>query len=167
MDAKNETNVILNNAAALAIQTGLDQQHLQQRLAAQVKLRDIRIQAQKQLERDAAYETALAHVAQFSRDFESMVSQSLGAAAAQMDPATLADAIPEEIMCQFEERIPEIAESAFTIARYEARASGLPLLEVINNDLVETAPDGSQRFIKSLPPPYKVVKGSKWIRRAS
>ena len=76
-------------------------------------------------------------------------------------------ALPESDMCQLEEQMPEFAQSALTIARDQALASGATVLEAINGELVEASADGSRRFIKSLPAPYKVEAGAKRIRRAN
>ncbi len=76
-------------------------------------------------------------------------------------------ALPETDMCQLEEQMPEFAQSALTIARDQALAAGATVLEAINGELVETSADGSRRFIKSLPTPYKVEPGAKRIRRAN
>ena len=76
-------------------------------------------------------------------------------------------ALPESVMQQFEELIPELAQSAVRKAYSEALASGATVLEAITGELVETSADGNRRFIKSLPAPYKVELGAKRIRRAN
>jgi hypothetical protein len=74
-------------------------------------------------------------------------------------------AVSESDMQQFDDQIPEFAQRALRTAREQALAAGATVLEAINGELVETSPDGSRRFIKSLPAPYKVAPGAKRIRR--
>jgi hypothetical protein len=75
--------------------------------------------------------------------------------------------LDEKSMLRLEEQIPELARQALKRAYVEALASGNKVLEAINGMLVETSPDGSMRVIRSLPPPTRVVLGSKRVRRKS
>lgn len=72
--------------------------------------------------------------------------------------------VNEKTMLALEENIPELAAGAIKQAYYQALTSGASVLEAINGELVETEADGSRRFIKPLPAPYKVALGTKRIR---
>ncbi len=74
--------------------------------------------------------------------------------------------VNEKTMQFLEEKIPELAVGALNQAYCNALASGATVLEAVDGALVETAPDGSRKFIQSLPAPYSVKLGSKRIRRA-
>lgn len=73
--------------------------------------------------------------------------------------------LPENAMRSLEERIPELAVKALNQAYSKALASGMPVVEAINGNLVETTADGQRRIIGSLPAPYKVEPGKKRMRR--
>jgi hypothetical protein len=70
-------------------------------------------------------------------------------------------ALSEEAMCFLEAHIPELAEIAFKQAYWAALASGSSVLISENGKLVEVFPDGTQKFIKQLPPPIPVTSGQK------
>lgn len=70
-------------------------------------------------------------------------------------------ALSEEAMCFLEAHIPELAEIAFKQAYWAALASGSSVLISENGKLVEVFPDGTQKFIKQLPPPIPVTRGQK------
>ena len=77
---------------------------------------------------------------------------ALGAEILQLDEAS---------MVAREEQIPALAVAALNAAYHKALASGAKVLEVVADQLVETAPDGSRRVIQSLPPSWPVVPGTK------
>jgi hypothetical protein len=70
-------------------------------------------------------------------------------------------ALSEKAMCFLEAHIPELAEIAFKQAYWAALASGSSVLISKNGDLVEVFPDGTQKFIKRLPPAIPVTRGQK------
>lgn len=69
--------------------------------------------------------------------------------------------LTEESICFIEEHIPELAELAIKEAYWRALSSGNTVLERYNDDLVETFPDGTRKFIKKLPPYTVVTMGQK------
>ncbi len=73
--------------------------------------------------------------------------------------------LTEEAMCYLEEHIPELAAAAITQAYWAALASGNSVLEAENGALVEVFPDGTRKFIKTLPPRTKVTPGSQFKLR--
>ena len=70
-------------------------------------------------------------------------------------------ALSEEAMSFLEEHIPELAEIAFKQAYWAALASGSSVLIRENGNLVEVFPDGTRKFIKSLPPLIPVTRGQR------
>ena len=60
--------------------------------------------------------------------------------------------------------IPELAEVAIKQAYYQTLAAGCSVLEVVDGQLIESAPDGSRRVIKSLPKPIPVKPGQRFRR---
>ena len=60
--------------------------------------------------------------------------------------------------------IPELAEGAIKQAYYQALAAGCSVLEAVDGQLIESAPDGSRRVIKSLPKPIPVQPGQRFRR---
>lgn len=69
--------------------------------------------------------------------------------------------LSEKAMCFLEQHIPELAEAAFKQAYWAALASGSSVLISENGNLVEVFPDGTQKFIKRLPPPTMVTRGQR------
>lgn len=73
----------------------------------------------------------------------------------------------EIAMRTLEEQIPKLAVQALNQAYYNALASGQSVLEAINGELIETRPDGTFRFLKSLPSPIVIVPGQRLVRMCS
>jgi hypothetical protein len=65
----------------------------------------------------------------------------------------------EETIDYLEAKIPELAELALKKAYWETLASGSSVLEVTNNILYETFPNGAQKIIKHLEPATLVKCG--------
>lgn len=74
--------------------------------------------------------------------------------------------LTEKCIQFLEEQIPELAETAIKQAYWRALSSGHSVLERKNDDLVETFPDGTQKFIKKLPPYTILPIGTKITRRS-
>lgn len=70
----------------------------------------------------------------------------------------------EKSMSFLENRIPELAEGAVKQAYCKALASGRKVVEAVNGQLVESAPDGSQKVLKKLHAPIPVTPGQKRTR---
>lgn len=75
--------------------------------------------------------------------------------------------LDEKAMSFQEEKIPELAEGAFKRAYYQSLAAGNTVIEAINGELVETAPDGSRKVLKRLPKPIEIAPEQSKIRRRS
>lgn len=71
--------------------------------------------------------------------------------------------LEEKVLDFLEEQIPEIAQAAVTKAYWQSLAIGHKVLEVENNCLIETSPDGTKRIIEELPPRIKLDKNKKII----
>ncbi len=69
--------------------------------------------------------------------------------------------LSEEAMCFLEDHIPELADVAFKQAYWAALASGSSVLISENGNLMEVFPDGTQIFIKQLPPSTQVTRGQR------
>ena len=52
------------------------------------------------------------------------------------------------------------AELAMHEARTRALAAGMSVVEVHGEAIVEVFPDGTQRFIKTVPPPLRITPGT-------
>ena len=65
----------------------------------------------------------------------------------------------EESIDYLEKQIPELARVAVEQAYWQTLKSGNSVVEVKDNTLVETFPNGDQKFIKNLEPRISVVKG--------
>ncbi len=64
-------------------------------------------------------------------------------------------------MCFLEEHIPELAYLAINQAYWRALASGYTVLEARGGAIVEIHPDGTEKFIKKLPPSIPVTLGQR------
>ncbi len=64
-----------------------------------------------------------------------------------------------------EEQIPTLAQSAVTVAYWEALSAGLSVLQVEDGHLVEAFPDGSRRIIKKVERGVKIPKGTEFSLR--
>ncbi len=71
--------------------------------------------------------------------------------------------IPEKTMQFLEDHIPELAESAFKQAYWQALASGSSVLEVDGNQIVEVFPDGTRKLIKQIAESIPVTLGEKRV----
>jgi hypothetical protein len=67
----------------------------------------------------------------------------------------------EESIDYLEKQIPELARVAVEQAYWQSLKSGNSVVEVKNNALVETFPNGDQKFIKNLKPRIPVELGQK------
>lgn len=56
----------------------------------------------------------------------------------------------DETLDFLEEQIPTLAQSAVTVAYWEALSAGLSVLQVEEGHLIETSPDGTRRIIKEV-----------------
>lgn len=65
----------------------------------------------------------------------------------------------EKTMRFLEEHMPELAEAAVKLAYWQTLAFGNPVLECKNGSLVKINPDGTEEFIKKLPPSTPVTPG--------
>ena len=64
----------------------------------------------------------------------------------------------EKELDYLESFIPGLAESATKKAYLDALSSGRTVTEIVNGELVSTAPDGSRVFIKATKPMVRVTK---------
>lgn len=76
-------------------------------------------------------------------------------------PELLIEDEEERDFCFREAQIPALALTALSQAYLRARASGYSVVVVKNNVLVEIHPDGTETFIKSLPPDIQVTEGQR------
>lgn len=67
----------------------------------------------------------------------------------------------EKTMLFLEEHIPELAEAAFKLAYWRSLAFGNSVLECKDGNLLKTNPDGTEEFIKKLPPSTPVTPGQR------
>lgn len=65
----------------------------------------------------------------------------------------------EKTMLFLEEHMPELAEAALKLAYWKTLAFGNSVLECKNGSLIKTNPDGTEEFIKQLPPSTPVTPG--------
>lgn len=72
--------------------------------------------------------------------------------------------LDEKSMSFLEQNIPELAEGAVKQAYYKTLASGRKVVEAVNDQLVESRPDGTTRVIKTLPTCTAVIPGQKKVR---
>jgi hypothetical protein len=72
---------------------------------------------------------------------------------------------PDEKTMRFlEARIPELAEGAIKQAYCKTLAAGYKVVEAVNGQLVESSPDGTTRFLKTLPKAIPVVARKRLLR---
>ena len=69
--------------------------------------------------------------------------------------------LSEESIRFLEEHIPDLAEGAVKQAYWQSLAAGNSVLECKDGFLIETYPDGTQKVIKKMSPPIKVVLGQR------
>lgn len=69
----------------------------------------------------------------------------------------------EETISFLEAHIPELADSAFKQAYWQALAEGSKVLKVEKGHLIEISPDGSTKVLKKLPPQMQMTPGQKLI----
>jgi hypothetical protein len=67
----------------------------------------------------------------------------------------------EKVIDYLEEKIPELAELAIKQAYWQALASGSSVLEIENDTLIESFPDGTKRIVKHIEPFTPVKRGAK------
>ncbi|HLB52842.1 MAG TPA: hypothetical protein VJK48_03965 [Chlamydiales bacterium] len=67
--------------------------------------------------------------------------------------------LTEEEMCYWEEQIPLMASAAFQQVRWRALLQGFDVMESRDDALWLVHPDGTETFIKELPPRVLVEKG--------
>lgn len=67
----------------------------------------------------------------------------------------------EKTMRFLEEHMPEQAEAALKLAYWKSLAFGNSVLECKNGSLIKTNPDGTEEFIRKLPPSTRVTPGQK------
>lgn len=58
-----------------------------------------------------------------------------------------------------EDQVPELAEAAVKLAYWKSLAFGNSVLECKNDSLIRMNPDGTEEFIKKLPPSSPVTPG--------
>lgn len=63
----------------------------------------------------------------------------------------------EQTLDFLESQIPALAAAAVVAARHNALASGLSVLQIEGDELIEQFPDGSRRLVKTLTPRVPVV----------
>lgn len=80
---------------------------------------------------------------------------------------TLMHVLDEAAMQSGEARIPELAAHAVRLARQQALKTSGKVIEVINDQLVETLASGERRVLRSLPPRIPVQRGQVMTRRAA
>lgn len=69
----------------------------------------------------------------------------------------------ERQMRAAEDRIPALGRKAIKQAVAKARATGHSVVVSTDGNLIELHPDGSQRFLKKLPPRVPVTRGMRLI----
>lgn len=68
----------------------------------------------------------------------------------------------DETLDFLEEQIPLLAQSALTVAYWEALSAGLSVLQVEEGNLVEVFPNGSRRVIKAIEEGVSMPKGTRF-----
>jgi hypothetical protein len=71
----------------------------------------------------------------------------------------------EKMMSSLEAKIPQLASGAFFQAYTSALTVSGKVLVARNGQLLETCADGTERTIRQLTPPTKVVIGTKRVRK--
>lgn len=73
----------------------------------------------------------------------------------------------EKALESLENRIPQMAQAAFSQAHLKALAVSGKVLQVSGGHLVELSAEGSVRVIKSVEPSFRVQAGVKRIRKVT
>lgn len=72
-------------------------------------------------------------------------------------PSVNASSAHEQTLDFLESQIPALAAAAVVVAHHNALASGLSVLQIEGDELIEQFPDGSRRVVKTLIPRVPVV----------
>lgn len=73
----------------------------------------------------------------------------------------------EETMLALEVNIPKLARGAFERAYFDALTQSGKVIRAVNGQLVETHADGTERVLRAIHAPVKVVVGTKLTRQFS
>lgn len=75
--------------------------------------------------------------------------------------------LSEAEMLYLEAMIPELAQSAFKLARAQALTIRGKVVKAVNGKVIELYADGSTRVLKEIEPPMPVQPGTKRYRKVS
>jgi hypothetical protein len=67
----------------------------------------------------------------------------------------------EKVIDYLEQKIPELAELAIKQAYWQTLSSGGSVLEIENDALIQTFPDGTKKIVKYIEPFTPVKRGEK------
>lgn len=75
--------------------------------------------------------------------------------------------LSEKSMRSLETNIPKLARDAFEKAYLDALTQSGKVMRAVNGKLVETSAEGTDRVIRSIHSPVKVILGTKLTRKVS
>lgn len=75
--------------------------------------------------------------------------------------------LSEKSMRALETNIPKLARDAFEKAYLDALTQSGKVMRAVNGKLVETSAEGTDRVIRSIHSPVKVILGTKLTRKVS